>query len=202
MFSLLTGLDWPNILAGAALSSAIAGMVWLARSLHSRATVERNLPARITGIWYSVEYDTKGSIDHDERNTFLKVKIAKTLSGDIRITSKAPLLGTHKALATGWIVRGRVVGDTVVGEWFSTVAHSTRHGVAMIKFLDYGRAVGYWVGVGGSTYPIYGYWILDRNEADLKTLAAEAIKQFSSYDIGYLVAHFDRHGSQPPNVTI
>ena len=170
--------------------------------MRSRATAERNLPARITGVWYSAEYDTKGTIDHDERNTFLKVKVSKTLNGDIRITSKAPLTGASKTLETGWRVRGRVVGDTVVGEWFSTVAHSTRHGVAMIQFLDYGRGVGYWVGTGGANYPIYGYWIMARDEADLKTLATEAIKHFSSYDIGYLVAHFERHGSQPPNVKI
>ena len=113
-----------------------------------------------------------------------------------------PIKGPTKALETGWKVHGRVVVDTIHGEWFSTVAHSTRHGVVMLQFLDYGRAVGYCIGTGGGTHPIYGYWIMARKDADVRLLAAEAIKHFASYDIGYLVAQFERLGAQPTNIRI
>lgn len=59
-------------------------------------------------------------------------------------------------------------GTVLVGTWLSTVPNSNRHGSALLAFYDDGRGIGYYLGYADA--PVYGYWLLSRNESDVSDL--------------------------------
>jgi hypothetical protein len=184
-------LDWPNLLAGLILSAISGVLVLIVKSGYQYFKSARDLP-NISGTWYSAEYDVKGHLPHHERNAFLEVRIVRRPNGDVRVRTVATM--DDKKYPTSWVVEGKTVRDTLIGEWKSTEKHSKRYGVAMLKFLDYGRAVGYWVGLSGYDYPVYGYWILSRDKADLETVASAVLvdNKFEAIDVSYIVMNLGR----------
>lgn len=92
------------------------------------------------------------------------------------------------------VFAGAVFAGSLLGEWRTTVQGTVRFGVAMIRFLDNGRAVGYWVGVRGFDTPLYSYWIMSKDEADLRSIVAGAVPPgvFQMIDVGRRVADFER----------
>ena len=117
-----------------------------------------------------------------------------TWRGRIRIRSTEQLNPKQKAIETGWIAEGRIANGSLIGEWRTTVKGTVRFGTAMLRFLDNGRAVGYWIGVRGFDPPLYGYWIMSRDLDDLRALVAGAVPpgSFEMIDVGRRVADFER----------
>jgi len=189
----LQALDWANILGGAAVSAVVGLATWMGKGLWATYVASQDLPYRISGRWYSAEYDEKGSPPHDQRNTFLEVRVARRLHGKIVIKALRSVNASSDLVQTRWKVRSRLVqGDTIVGTWRSTVKFTSRHGVAMLKFIDHGRAVGYWAGPAGLDYPAYGYWIMAKSEADLRRVATSALREtnFECVDVAGFVVSF------------
>jgi hypothetical protein len=83
----------------------------------------RDIPGFLEGDWLSVEYDVKGSIPKEDRNTFLKVRVSTDYRGRVRVESRGSLDDDPNRIPTGWIVRGRTVRDVLPGEWFATQQH-------------------------------------------------------------------------------
>jgi hypothetical protein len=188
---IFTNLDWPNLLAGLALSAIAGAIALIFKSGYQYFKSARDLP-KITGTWYSAEYDVKGRLPHDERNAFLEVNISRKLNGGVKVSTVKII--DKKKYPTSWRVEGKTTGDILMGEWKSTEKNSKRYGVAMLKFIDYGRAVGYWVGLSGYDYPVYGYWILSRDKNDLEKVANTVLidNKFESIDVSYIVMNIDR----------
>lgn len=112
----------------------------------------------------------------------------------IIIEAESPLEDLPQKIPTKWIGHGHLVqGDTFVGIWRSTIKHTSRHGTAIIKFLDHGRALGFWTGSSETGYPIYGYWIISRTKEDAENIAKTMLTKtnfktldLASYAIQYL----------------
>jgi len=170
--------DWPNLLAGAAIAFVASLFAWLVKGLYGYYIIARDLPYKIWGIWFSAEFDPKGFIQADLKikggNTFLKVRVEPRLGRKIVVRALGPVENLTQIFATKWTVHSRLIkGDTIVGTWRSTVKYTKRYGTAIIKFIDNGRAVGYWTGLGTTDEPLYGYWIMSRDIVDIKRLASE-----------------------------
>lgn len=82
---ILTVIDWPNIIAGFIMSLIGAIVAWISSSAYDFYKTSRYLPTSISGIWYSAEYDHRGDVPHEQRNTILKIKIRRRLSGGIKL---------------------------------------------------------------------------------------------------------------------
>ncbi len=185
-FTALQGLDWLNLVAGALLGGLLGLVVWTLTRAYESWVGSRDLPYPIGGTWFSAEFDPKGDASRGERNTFTQVKVRRGLGGTFSVRVVKGLPGAPSRPETAWRAGGKVLhGDTLVGTWQSTVKHTKRFGAASIKFVDYGRAVGYWIGPAGKDYPVYGYWIMSRRESDLRMLAKAVIDkaQFEFFDV-------------------
>lgn len=189
-------INWPEVVTGALLGVLGSLLVWLVKAAHQHYRTSRSLPWARSGIWFSAEFDTKGDVPQNERTTFMRVRMSRTLTGDIRIRCIEPVNDPPKSLSTSWIIEGHVQGDCFLGEWQTLLPGTKRFGVAMLKFLDNSRAVGYWVGLSGYDHPVYGYWLLGKDLDDLKALAEEVLvgHKFTMCDVGYIVSNFDRRG--------
>lgn len=180
-------LDWANILVGAISGAALGVLGWFLKRVCESWILSKDLPYPIGGIWFSAEYDSKGGVPH---NTITKVKVRRGLGGTFRIKVVKQLSETESQPPTAWIFNGKLVhGDTLVGIWRSTVEQTKRLGTASIKFIEYGRAVGYWNGPAGKDYPVYGYWIMSRAEDDLGKLCDLVLREtsFDCVDVAGLV---------------
>ena len=174
--NLINSLDWPNLLGGAILGAVFGFLTWLLPRIYDTWVASKDLPYPISGVWYSVEYDPKVA-EHSERNTLTKVKVRRALGARFRIRVVEQIAKQNKRPPTAWRFVGRLRGgDTLVGSWSSTVKDTKRFGAAVIKFIDYGRAVGYWIGPVGRDYPTYGYWIMARKQKDVESLATSALE--------------------------
>jgi hypothetical protein len=193
MTTIITNLDWPNLIAGAVLAVFSGIIISLARGLYGYYIIARDLPYPIWGTWFSAEFDQKGTslggkhnIERRGRNTFLAIEIKRRLGRKVLIKAMGPIDNAPQEIPTKWVVEGRIVkGDTVVGIWRSTIKHTSRHGTAIIKFLDHGRALGYWTGSGEAGYPMYGYWIISRNKEDAIHIASNllSVSEFKTLDL-------------------
>ncbi len=202
-----TNLDWPNLLAGVVLALVSGAIVSLARGLYGFYVIARDLPYPIWGTWFSAEFDQKGGLPSGKhnlelsgRNTFLKIKIKRRFGKKVVIEALGPVDDSPQEVPTKWVVHGHIVkGDTMVGLWRSTVKHTSRHGTAIIKFIDHGRALGYWTGSGETGYPMYGYWIITRTKDDVVTMANTllSLTQFTTLDINSFVIQYLQGVKQP-----
>lgn len=178
--SIFLSFDWPNLIVGAVLGAAIGLVVWILTRAYDSWIVYKDLPYPIGGRWLSAEFDPKGESPREERNTITRVKVRRGLGGSFSIRVLARLPEVRSRPETAWRFSGKLVhGDTLVGTWRSTVKNTKRFGTAIIKFIEYGRAVGYWSGPAGKDYPVYGYWIMSRNEEDLRILAKAVLDKTS-----------------------
>ena len=190
-WELLNNIDWKNLLPAVIISSIFAFIFWFIKGLYEYYVSAKDLPYPIWGIWYSAEYDVKSNVEDDDRNYYLKVKVKRRLYKKVKIVAIETLEPDPNKVETKWIVKANIVkGDTLVGTWRSKVKNTNRHGIAMIKFLDYGRATGYWVGAG--EYPVYGYWIMSRNYPDLKSVSTSILIEtnFKSIDVSKSVIEY------------
>ena len=192
MFNELINIfDWKNIIAGAVISSVSALIVWFVKGLYEYYISAKDLPYPIWGEWYSAEYDIKSNIPDLARNYYLKVKVKRRLYRKVKIVACESIDVKKGQVETKWIARAKIVqGDLLVGTWRSTIKNTNRHGTAIIKFLDYGRASGYWTGSG--PYPVYGYWIMAKDFIDLKNISESVINEmsFKTINVSKFVAEF------------
>jgi hypothetical protein len=189
--NLINSFDWKNIFAGAVISSITALLVWFIKGLYEYYISAKDLPYSIWGYWFSAEYDIKSNVPDTERNYYLKVKIKRRLYRRVIIVALESLDSNPAKVETKWIVRAKIVqGDVLIGTWRSTVKNTNRYGTAIIKFIDYGRATGYWTGYG--QYPIYGYWIMSKDFTDLKNISTSVLQdtKFKSIDVSKYVAEY------------
>ena len=63
--------------------------------------------------------------------------------------------------------------------------NTNRHGAVLLAFCDDGRGIGYYLGY--SDAPVYGYWLLSRDEKDLRALSEEVLRKFSANDLKSIV---------------
>jgi hypothetical protein len=180
-------LDWPNLLAGAIAGSLIAPLPSILIRL-GYMIIGKGASVSITGIWFSAEYDIK-SPDTAKRNTILKVKVRRRLDGKVVVDVLEGLVYANPKRPTLWKATGVVRNEVLVGTWTSTTPHSTRHGSALLKFYDDGRAMGYYLGV--SDAPVCGYWLMSREEADIRELSEAVQKEFPWTDLKTLVEKND-----------
>lgn len=178
----IRNLPWLELVAGALLGALMGLVTWLLTRSYESYIVSMDLPYRISGTWFSAEFDPKVHGDSGERNTFTVVKIHRALGGRFVVRVIKQLTDAQPRAATAWKLIGKINhGDTLVGTWQSTVKNTKRFGAAVLKFTDYGRGVGYWIGPAGKDYPVYGYWIMTRKEGHTRLLAHRAL-QASGFD--------------------
>jgi hypothetical protein len=182
----LSSHDWLTLIVGALLGIVPAFGVWFFTRLYETWIASNDLPYRISGEWFSAEFDPKGEAARHERLTFTKVRVRRGLGGRFYFRVVTHLTDSSKRPATAWKASGKIFhGDTLVGTWHSTVKNTKRFGAAVLKFVDYGRAVGYWIGPAGKDYPVYGYWIMCRKEEDIRGLARTVLESsgFEFFDV-------------------
>jgi hypothetical protein len=187
-------LDWPNLIAGAAIGIIITLLrVFLLRLWHS--IIDKKPSYDIVGDWYSAEYDIK-SVDRNRRNTILKVKVRKSLGGRVTVRPTDVIQFANPKLETQWKVTGEICNDVLAGKWSSTVKHTNRHGTVLLKFCDNGRAIGYYLGT--ADVPVCGYWLLSRDETDIRELSDAVIEHYKWNDLKTIV---DKHDPRSKKVT-
>lgn len=194
MVTLLKMIDWPNVVAGAAVAGVLGVIGFGMKSLIQYTAGKRLILRYGKGVWFSAEYDPKGNVPKEHRATYLRVMMEPTWRGGVRVRSVDQLNPEQKAVDTGWIAQGRIENGSLIAEWRSTVKGTVRFGTAMLRFLDNGRAVGYWIGIRGFDPPLYGYWIMSRDFDDLENIIAKAVPPgaFDTVDVGRRVADFER----------
>jgi len=194
MITLLNSIDWPDVIAGALVAGVLGAIGFGIKSLILRSAARRTILQYGKGEWFSAEYDPKGNVPKNLRATYLRVMMEPTWRGRVRVRAVEQLDEDPSKVETGWIAEGRIENGSLVGEWRTTVKGTVRFGVAMLRFLDNGRAVGYWIGVRGFDPPLYGYWIMSRDQDDLRALVTGAVPpgSFQMIDVGRLIADFER----------
>ena len=154
------------------------------------------VPGDIYGTWYCSEYNTKYSIkERDKKIVHTIVKIKKNITGSININvTKERFLSTEADIKTKWKIRGKLIRDTLVGEWYSMEKYSKRYGVTMIQFLDNGLAAGHWIGLGGLDNPVYGFIIMSRNEDSAGVIADTIMDKYNytSFDTAKIATAMNR----------
>lgn len=192
--TILQTIDWPDVIAGALVAAIVGAIGFGLRLLIQFHLARRSILRYGEGTWYSAEYDPKGNVPRDRRVTYLKVSMTPTLLGRVKVRSIEQLNPEDKAVETGWIAEGRIQNGVLIGEWRTTVKGTDRFGAAMLRFLDNGRAVGYWIGVRGFDPPLYGYWIMSREFDDLRAIVNGAVPpgSFEAVDVARRVADFER----------
>jgi len=194
----MMNLDWPNLIAGGVVGLLLIPVPQLIIAILKRATgIKPSFP--ITGAWYSAEYDVKSSMP-DQKNTILKVDVKQSLLGRITIRGSETIQLANEKRPTSWVVQGEMQGNVLVGKWVSTVPNSNRHGAVLMVFYDDGRGIGYYLGY--TDVPVYGYWLLSRDETDLTELSTQVMKKFKWSDLKKIVDACDprsnRHNISRP----
>lgn len=187
----IASLDWINLIAGALLSLVSALIAWFIKGLYEYYISAKDLPYPIWGFWYSAEYDSKSEIPDLERNYYLKINIKRRLYRKVKIEVVEDMNDGGLKVETKWVVKAKIVqGDVLIGTWKSTVKNTNRYGTIILKFLDSGRATGYYTGT--SKYPVYGYWIITRDFEDLKEICTELLKEthFKNIDVSQFVSKY------------
>ena len=183
----MMNLDWTTLIVGGFIGGLI-GLALMPLPKIVSATYKRMTGVKptfsITGTWYSAEYDIK-SADPEQMNTILKVELKRSLTGRITIRPSQVLQLANKKRPTSWIAHGEMYGTVLVGTWVSTVPNSNRHGSALLAFYDDGRGIGYYLGY--ADVPVYGYWLLCRDESDVRALSNEVMKKFKWNDLKKIV---------------
>lgn len=151
----------------------------------------KKLTKNIEGEWYSAELDYKQPV---LSHAIIKVRVERVKRSNKVTISKIEQINKEDVnVETGWIVHGRIVTEnTIISDWVGVIENTTRYGNAFLKFIENGRAIGYWIGYGSKTdgRPMYGYWILSRKEEDVKNLSDSVLQKFQFYDVKFMVEHF------------
>ena len=194
MIQILQTIDWPDVIAGALVAALVGGVGFSVKLLIKYHLARRSILRYGKGTWYSAEYDPKGNVPKGRRVTYLKVSMKPSFLGRVKVQSVEQLNPEEKPVETGWIAEGRIRNGVLIGEWRTTVKGTVRFGSAMLRFLDNGRAVGYWIGVRGFDPPLYGYWIMSKDYDDLKSIVSGAVPPgaFEMVDVARRVADFER----------
>lgn len=179
----MINFDWPNLIAGGIIGLLLIPVPQLMITILKRATVIKPTFS-ITGTWYSAEYDVKSS-NPNQKNTILKVDLKKSLLGHITVHGSESIHLANEKRPTSWVVQGEMHGNVLVGKWVSTAPNSNRHGSVLMAFYDDGRGIGYYLGY--TDVPVYGYWLLSRDEDDLKDLSAKVMREFKWSDLKKIV---------------
>lgn len=190
-FEFFQKIDWPNVLMGSLLPILGTFLVWLIGGLKEYNKISKALGTNIKGEWFSAEFDYK----HPARHALLKVQIKRKIGNKVIIRSLGSINSAKSSPknATAWEVEGKIIGETIIGEWDTTLKNTRRYGAVIIKFLDKGRAVGYWIGYGGAAWPRYGYWLMNRDPGELKKMNELVLSDydFKAYDVANLIENFD-----------
>ena len=159
-FDSITTHDLVICLIGALIAATTSLSVWLITRYYESLRSGRGLPYRIAGNWYSLEYVPKSA---GECNTYTEVRVKRNLGGRWSIKVVKQLYpGEGENEQTAWSMIGTIPygGDTLVGQWRSSIPDTKRYGCAVLKFIDNARAIGYWTGPSRRDYPVYGYWVM------------------------------------------
>ncbi len=194
MIMILQTIDWPDVVVGALVAALVGGIGFCVKLLIKYHLARQSILPYGKGTWYSAEYDSKGNVPKERRVTYLKVSMKPSLFGRVKVQCIEQLNPEEKPDKTGWIVEGRIQNGVLIGEWRTTVKDTIRFGSAMLRFLDNGRAVGYWIGVRGFDPPLYGYWIMSKDYDNLKSIISGAVPPgaFEMIDVAKRVADFER----------
>lgn len=175
------------------IAALISGVFYLTKQISAYRKATKNLGTIITGEWYSAELDFK---QEALENAYMKVAIKrKRLGNQITIRTISQVNKNKIRYQTSWMVNSKAMPDsTLIGEFIGTNEHSVGYGTVFLRFIGNGRAVGYWVGYSGkiSGQPMYGYWILSRDEDDLKQISEFALSKFQYLNVKYLVEHLNK----------
>ena len=187
-----TNLDLLGIIISIVLP-AFSGIYFFVTKRSEFLKASRNLSTDVTGDWFSAESDFKhGRLD----NALTKIRISRKYFGNRIFIKVVEQLDKDKIIyETSWRVIGKIYPDaTVLGDFVGENNHSLGHGVVFLKFIGKGRAIGYWVGYSGwiAGQPMYGYWILSRDEKDLRNIAGLALSKFQYMNIKYLIENSDK----------
>mgnify|MGYP000918732134 CR=1 FL=1 len=170
----------------------LTGVYSLIRGKHEYLVASKNLGKNIDGQWFSAELDFKQKA---LGNAFVKVDIQRKKWGNQVIIKTLQQLNKDEVRhETSWIVKGKVLTDsTIISEFVGLEGQTAGYGNAFLRFIGNGRAVGYWVGYSSkySGQPMYGYWILCQDEAELKDLAKFVLEHFQYFNVKYMVEHYD-----------
>lgn len=190
-------IDWQILILGAVLGAIMSGVFSLFQGLVKSYITSKNptykLIKNIKGVWYSAEYDLKDILP---KSTIIKVYLKySSFSNKVKIKLRDKRVKISDPKSTGWIVTGKLLNDTLIGEWNSVIEGTKRYGTVILKFLVNSRAVGYWTGYSGiDSNPKYGYWIMDKNESILNDISNSLMKDynFKFYNVGFLVENFEQ----------
>jgi hypothetical protein len=114
MMTLLKSIDWPDVIAGAAVAGVIGAMGFGIKSLIQYNAARRSILRYGKGGWFSAEYDPKGNVPKEHRVTYLRVRIKPTWRGRVRIRSIEQMNPEQKAVETGWIAEGRIENGSLI----------------------------------------------------------------------------------------
>jgi len=182
-------LDLLDLVIGISLA-LLSGISYLIKQKSEYNKASKFINFDMNGLWYSAELDFK---QKKLGNAFLKVELKrKKLGNRIKIKPREQVNDNKVEYLSSWHFDGRISPDnTVIGEYVGLNNHSLGQGAGFLQFIGHGRAVGYWVGYSGkySGQPMYGYWILSRNEVDVKEMADFVLTKFQYFDIKFLVEH-------------
>jgi hypothetical protein len=197
----LESTDWFGLAVAAAFSGVAGGVIWFFKGLYETWVASNDLPYRISGIWYSAEFDPRDEADPRDRNTYTTVKIRRKLRGrfSIRVSEWAGNAASRPRAEWSFDAQLRH-GATLVGTWKSTVKGTNRFGAAVLKFIDNERAVGYWIGPAGKEYPYYGYWVMSKSQDDTKALSIGVLESsgFQFADVGGYILRQNAPPEPPP----
>ena len=150
-----------------------------------------NLSLEIEGKWFSAEINFK---ENPITNAIYELEIKRgKIGNEVELISGSQLYSTKNK--TEWSANGRVTTtNTVVFNWKGVSGHTTRYGCALMQFIENGRGIGYWFGYSSriAGHPVYGYWILSKDEDDLKELAEIALSKFAFLDVKELIENKDK----------
>ena len=162
----------------------VPAVVYLIKQKTDYIKASKNLGMNIDGRWFSAELDFKQKV---LGNAYVEVGIRrKKLGNQVVIKTLQQLNKSEVKHETAWIVNGKVLTEsTIVSDFIAITGHSAGYGNAFLRFIGNGRAVGYWVGYSSkySGQPMYGYWILSRDENDLKEMAEFVLAKFQYFEL-------------------
>ena len=145
----------------------------------------------IFGDWYCSEYDTKyDANDRTNKIAHTIIRIKKKITGKISIYV-TKYLDESREHKTSWEAHGKMMQDTIVGEWISQTPQSRRYGSFMLQFLDNGLAAGHWIGFGRSEpYVLYGFMILNKKAEKAYGIANIILDEYKykSYNTSLIAA--------------
>ena len=182
-----TGVDWPTAIVSVVGGILATGVGLLLRGLYLRYVLKSELLDKIHGTWYCAEFDPKGVRQPNKPHmagepSNKKVKITRTLRGMFRIKMPEPTGEGSKV--TQWVADCKTKSEnTLVGMWKSELKDTGLHGALLLKFMEGGYAVGYWLADWGHNGLGCGYMVLCRDEKGAEELGSECESHFTGFNV-------------------